>query len=127
MANVKTFLSAVGADAKKLFGWLGSSQGQTLISTGEAVVEAVDPALTGIVSIANTYLTEILKTENIATNAGAQSGTGVQKSAAVVSAVTPQVLAYAKAAGLPTLTAEQIQNAATAAVAFLNAFPAPTA
>jgi hypothetical protein len=119
--SFKSVLDTIGGDAKKVFAFLGSQPGQAVISTGEAVVEAVDPALTGLITLFNTYLTEALKVQTIATAAGAQTGLGVQKLTAVVTAVTPTVLAYAKTAGLATPTAEEIQNQANAAVAFVNA------
>jgi hypothetical protein len=125
MAGFKSFLSAIGNDVKKVFAFISSPAGQTIIQTGEGVAEAIDPGLSGLFNIANTYITEAVKTEAIATAAGQQSGSGTQKLAAVTSAVTPTVLAYAQQAGLATPTATQIQNAANAIVAFLNAFPPP--
>jgi len=123
MATFKSVLSVIGADAKKVFAWVGGP-GAAVITSGEAIVEAVDPGLTGIINLANTYLAEVLKTEALATAAGAQSGTGMQKSAAVVAAVTPAVVAYAQAAGLPAPTAAEITAAANGIVAFLNALNA---
>ena len=120
MATFKSVLSVIGGDAKKVFAFLSSSKGQAVISTGEAVVEAVDPALTGLIGLFNTYLTEALKVETISAAAGAQTGSGLQKAAAVVAAVTPQVLAYAQTAGLAAPTATEIQNQANAVVAFAN-------
>ena len=119
--SFKRVLETVGGDAKKVFAFLGSKPGQVVILTGEAVIESVDPALTGLISLFNTYLAEALKVEAISAAAGSQDGSGVQKLAAVVTAVTPTVLAYAKTAGLATPTAEEIQNQANAAVAFVNA------
>ena len=124
MASFKTVLSEVGSDVKKVFAWVGSSKGQAVVAAGESVVETVDPALTGIINLANTYITEAVKTEALATAAGQQTGTGTQKAAAVLTSVTPAVLSYAQQAGLPTPTATQIANANTAIVAFLNAFQA---
>jgi hypothetical protein len=121
-----SFLSALGKDFKSVFTWLGSAKGQAVISTGEAAVEAVVPAATGIITIANNWLTEIIKTETIAAAAGQQTGSGVQKSAAVISAVTPEVLAFATANKLPAPDATTMQNATNALVAFLNAFGAPS-
>lgn len=115
-------LSSIGKDAKAVFTWLGSSKGQALITTGEGVAEAIVPQLTGIINIANTYLTEAIKTESIAAAAGVQTGSGTQKSAAVLSAVTPVVLAYAQQAGLSAPTSAQLSAANDAIVAFLNAF-----
>jgi len=120
----KSVLTVIGADAKKVFVWVASPKGQAVIHTGEAVAEAIDPGLTGLINLSETYMQEIIKTEALAAAAGAQTGTGVQKSAAVVSAVTPAVIAYAKEAGLPTPTADQISKASDAMVAFLNSLAA---
>jgi len=117
----KSVLSTFGGDIKKVFEWVGSAKGQAVVASGEAVVEVIDPGLTGIINLANTYITEALKTEALAAGAAAQNGTGTQKLAAVTAAVTPSVLAYAKAAGLAVPTATEIQNAADGIVAFLNA------
>ena len=48
----------------------------------------------------------------------------MQKSEAVVAAVTPAVIEYAQAAGLPAPTAAEITAAANGIVAFLNALNA---
>lgn len=122
--SFRSVLQKIGADAKSVFSWVGSAKGQAIIGAGEAVIEGVDPALTGLFSLANTYISEAVKTEALAAAAGTQTGSGVQKLAAVTSAVTPQVLAYAKAAGLPTPTADQISAAANSIVSFLNALQA---
>ena len=119
--SFKSVLSVIGADAKKVFTWIGSSQGQSVIGTGEAVVEAVDPGLTGLITLANKYIQEAVKVEALSAAAGAQTGTGVQKAAAVTSALTPTVLLYAQQSGLAVPTATEIQNASNAIVAFLNA------
>lgn len=122
--SFKSVLSTFGGDVKKVFSWVGSPQGQKIIAVGEATAETFDPALTGLFNIANVYMAEALKTEALAAGAGVQNGSGAQKLTAVVAAVTPSVLAYAKQAGLPTPTADEIQNAANAIVSFLNALNA---
>ena len=127
MASFKSVLSAVGADAKKVFAFISSPKGQAVIATGETAIEVVDPAASGLVSLANAGLTEILKVEGLAAAAGQQDGTGSQKLAAVVQAVTPEVLAYAEKSGFPNPSGEQIQNAVNALVAFGNALSAEPA
>lgn len=117
----KSLLGTLGTAFKDVFKWLGSPTGQKVIGTGEAIVEAIDPGLTGIINIANNWLTEIVKAETLATAAGEQNGSGVQKAAMVTSAVTPEILAFAAQHGLPTPTAAKIQVANDALVAFLNA------
>ena len=118
-----SILNTIGADVKKVFAWIGSPQEQSLIATGEAVVETVYPPATAIISIANTYLTEAIKAEALAAAAGVQNGSGTQKAAAVLNAVTPQVIAFAQQYGLAAPTSAQLNAANTAIVAFLNAFP----
>jgi hypothetical protein len=125
--SFKSVLETVGADIKKVFSWVGSPAGQAVIKDAGAVVVAVDPALSGIVTLAENYITQAFTVESLAAGAGEQNGTGVQKLAAVVAAVTPTALAYAAQAGLPTPTAADIQNQANAIVAFLNAIPAAPA
>jgi len=120
----KSVLSAIGSDVKKVFDWISSPQGQQLIATGEGVAVAVYPPAAGLVAIGNAILTEAIKVEALAAGAGAQSGSGAQKLAAVTSAVTPEILAYASQQGLNQPTAAEIQTAVSAVVAFLNAFPA---
>jgi hypothetical protein len=116
-----TVLNFLG-DIKKVFTWLGSPTGQKTIATGEAVVEAVYPPATGLINIANGWLAEIIKTEAIATAAGAATGSGKQKAAMVISAESPQIMAYAQQHGLAIPTADQISKANDALVEFLNAF-----
>lgn len=124
MASFKSVLEAIGSDVKKVFAWVGSPAGQATLAAGEATAEAIYPPATGLINLANTYITEAIKTEALAAGAAAQNGTGAQKLAAVTASVTPAVLQYAQQAGLPTPTAAQIQTAANGIVAFLNAFSA---
>jgi len=117
-----SFLSAFGNDVKKVFGWLGSPKGQAIIGTGEAVLEAVDPALDGVVTLTNTWLQEIYKAQALATAAGATGTLGnTGKAAMVLNAVTPQVMAFLKTQGLAPANSTQLQAANDALVAFLNA------
>jgi hypothetical protein len=119
-----SWLSTLGNDVKKVFKWLGSSKGQAILSTGEGVVEAIDPALDGVVNLTNTWLQEIFKAQALATAAAANATGGAQKSAIVLNTVTPQVIAFATAQGLPVPTGVELQNANNALVAFLNALGA---
>ena len=118
----QTLLQAIGKDIKGVFAWLGSSKGQAVIATGESLVETVVPQATGIINIANSWMSEIIKDEALAAAAGSQDGTGTQKASAVLTSVTPQVLAFFQQHNLPAPTAEQIENANNALVQFLNAF-----
>ena len=116
-----SFLSAFGNDVKKVFGWLGSPKGQAIIGTGEAVLEAIDPALDGVATLTNTWLQEIYKAQALAVAASAGATGGAQKSALVLNAMTPQVLAFLKTQGLAPANSTQLQAANDALVAFLNA------
>lgn len=122
-----SFLTKLGADVKKVFEWLGSTKGQAVIAAGEGVVESVYPPATGIINLANTWLTEIIKSEALAAGAAQQTGTGVQKAAIAIDAVTPQAITFAAAHGLPAPAAAELSKANDALVAFLNAFGAPKA
>jgi hypothetical protein len=116
-----SILNKIGADFKAVFSFLGSSKGQAIIQTGETVAVSLG-APAALINVANNWLTEIIKAETLATAAGSQTGTGTQKAAAVLSAITPQVLAFAQAQGVSAPTADQIATANTALVSFLNAF-----
>lgn len=135
-----SFLSSLGKDFKAVFSWIGSAKGQATIATVEgattAVVAAVNPgaglAMEGIEDLVNVALKQIVTVETVAAAAAAQTGTGAQKLAAVVSAVAPQVGTTLKTLGVATPTDTQVQSISTVVanslVAILNAFPpAPTA
>lgn len=116
-----SFLSTIGKDIKGVFSWLGSSKGQTVIQTAGAVVVAIDPALAGIVSLTESWITKVISTEALAVAAGQQSGSSATKAAAVLNAMQPEITKY-----FPNSTAAQLQDANTALVAFLNALGTPT-
>lgn len=136
MASFKSFLSEIGTKAKAVFVWLGSTQGQATIATVEgatdAVVTAVDPvagvALAGIEALVNNALKQVVSAETLAVAAAAQSGTGAQKSAAVVTAVAPQVSTILQSLGVKQPAASQVQTisqvVATSLSSIVNAFPA---
>lgn len=120
--SVKSVLDKIGSDFKAVFTFLGSPTGQKIVSTGEAVVEAIVPGTAGAITLANNWLTEIVKTQALATAAAAESGSSTQKAAATLAAITPQALQFAQVNGLPAPTATQLAAANDALVAFLNAF-----
>jgi hypothetical protein len=124
MAGFKTFLETLGADAKKVFSWVGTPKGEATITAvegaGEAVVDAVDPALAAINPLITNWTQEIFKAEALATAAGAQTGTGTQKAADVAESITPQVVAFAQQYGLNAPTAADINTINTALVTVLN-------
>lgn len=115
-----SFLSAVGKDFKAVFTWLGSTKGQTVIKTGEAVITTIEPGLAGIVGLVDSWVEKVIATETLAAAAGQQEGSGLTKAAAVINAIAPQVELL-----FPAATAAQIAAANTAIVAFLNAFETP--
>lgn len=122
--SFKSVLETIGTDVKKVFAFVSSPQAQAVLQAGEGVVETAFPQITGVINLANNYITEALKTEALAAGAAQQNGSGTQKLAAVATAVTPQALAYAEANGLPAPTAAQIQAQANGIVAFINAIAA---
>jgi len=135
MANkFVSFLDKIGADAKKVFGWLGSTQGQQTIQAAEGLAEAgaavaapaAAPEIDAAIALGNAWMEKAITVETVAAAAGEQSGSGVQKAAAVASAVAPYIAEYEKAAGASALTQEQIAAANNAIVAFLNALSAPS-
>ena len=118
-----SWLGTVGKDIKAIFSWLGSTKGQNLVAAGEAVAESVGfPA--AIINVTNYWLGKVMTIESVAAAAGQQEGSGTTKAAAVLADVTPQVIAIAKANGLPVPTADNISKANDALVAFLNALGA---
>jgi len=139
MASFSSFLSAFGKDFKAVFSWLGSPAGQATVTgvetTTVAVATAINPvaglAIAGVEALINTALKEIISIEAVAAAAGSQTGSGTQKAAAVIAAITPQVSTLLTSVGVATPTATQVQTVATAVnnglVAVLNAIPATPA
>lgn len=132
-----SFLSTVGKDFKAVFSWLGSTQGQNTITAVEAgtntIVALVNPAaavaLTGIEALINAGLKQVVSIESVAAAAGSQTGTGAQKSAAVIAAVTPNVASFLQSIGVTSPTSTQVQTIATtlgnSLVTVLNSIPTP--
>jgi hypothetical protein len=115
-----SFISAIGGDIKKVFGWLVSTKGQAIITAGEGAVEDVWPAATGLINIVNKWMAKAITVEGVAEAAGQASGTGAQKSAIAIADLTPVILADAKSAGLPTPDATKIQQVNDAVVNIIN-------
>jgi len=118
MASFKSILSDIGRGLKKFF-----SLADDIAKDVEPIVDAVFP---GIAGLYNATVTEVGNAETAAIAAGAQSGTGAQKLAAVVAAITPTFTQYAAQNGLPAPTTAVITNYVNAVVASLNAIPAAT-
>ena len=135
--SFKSFLSAAGHDFLAVFSWLGSKQGQTTVSgvetaaavIGTAINPAVGASITGVEALINAGLQQVLQMEASAAAVSAQSGTGAQKSTAVIATLVPQAAALLESMGVSNATAEQVQALATAIsnglVSILNAIPAP--
>ena len=118
MASFKTILDDIGHGFVKVF--------EIAVEAAQVAEPLVDVILPGWSALFSGAVAEAAQVEALATAANKQSGTGPQKLALVVAAVTPSVLAYAEKNGLPTPTAEQITAFVNAAVAALNALPAAT-
>lgn len=116
MASFTSILSDIGNGLKKFFA--------KAIPLAEAVAPIVDVALPGVAGLYNATVTEVANAETAAIAAGQQNGSGPQKLAAVVAAITPTFAAYAKQQGLPAPTQTVLQNYVNAVVASLNAIPA---
>jgi hypothetical protein len=118
MASFKTILSDIGNGLKKFF-----SMADVIAKDVEPIVDVAFP---GIANLYNTTVTEVGNAETAAIAAGAQNGTGAQKLAAVVTAITPYFTQYASQNGLPAPTSAVITNYVNAVVASLNAIPTST-
>lgn len=127
-----SFLATVGKDFKAVFAWLGSSGGQAVVAGAEGAAEAVAtaagvgaPVATGI-SLLNNWITEAIKTESLAAAAVAQTGTGTQKAAVVLTAMVPELTSYLQAQGI---TSSNVTSQATAinnaVVNLLNTLTSP--
>lgn len=114
-----SFLSALKGDIKKVFGWVGSPKGQAVVAVVEKAAEDAFPAATGAINLLNSWGTEIFKVQSMAEAASA-TGSSTQKATAVLSTITPQVLSFAQANGLPAPTAVSIQKINDNIVEVLN-------
>lgn len=116
MASFTSILSAVGNGLKKFFG----------VATEAAVAAepVIDVVFPGIAPLYNLTVAEVVKAESVAIAAGQQNGTGQQKLALVVQAITPVFQEYAASTGIPSAQqAQTITNWVNAVVASLNAIP----
>lgn len=120
--SFKSVLDKIGAGFEDVFTFIGSAKGQAVIATGEGLVESFAPGAAGFIQLLNAWGTEVIKTQALATAAGKASGSGAQQAAAVLAAITPQALAFAKAQGIANPSDAQLQAANNALVAFANAF-----
>lgn len=118
MASFKSILSDIGNALKKFF-----SEADKIAAVAEPIVDTAFPGISGLY---NATVTEVGNAETAAIAAGAQSGSGAQKLAVVVGAITPTFTQYAQANGLSTPSTAVITNYVNAVVASLNAIPAAT-
>jgi hypothetical protein len=119
MASFKSILSDIGNGFKKFFG--------IAVTVAQDAEPIIDIAFPGISSLYNLTVTEVAKAEAAALAAGQQSGTGAQKLAMVIEAITPVFQQYAASSGIPTASqTATITNWVNAVVASLNVIPAAT-
>lgn len=118
MASFSSILSAIGHGLKVFF--------SGAVKVAVAAEPIVDIAFPGIAVLYNTTVAEVAKAEAAAIAAGQQNGTGQQKLALVIAAITPVFEDYAKQTGIPTANqAQTIEQWVNAVVASLNAIPSP--
>ena len=118
--SFKSILSDIGTGIKKVF-----TVGVTVATEAEPFVDLAFP---GVAPLFNSIVQQVGLAEASAAAAGAESGTGPQKLALVLKAIEGSVAEYEATNKLTTpLTQDQIEAAANAVVAFLNALPANTA
>src|SRR5258708_21663508 len=114
----KSFLSAVGNDAKSVFSWVASSKGQATITSIEGtsvlIAGAINPVfgvgLAGIEGPINPGLKHVISIETLAAAAAQQSCTGGQKLGALITAISPNVASLLQSLGVSNPTAAQWQN-----------------
>lgn len=104
-----SILTDVGNGLKKFFG--------VAVNVATAVEPFVDTLFPGVAVLYNSVLAEVAKAEIAAVAAGQQSGTGAQKLALVIQAITRQ---------FPQYTPAQLTIIINGVVAGLNEIPAPT-
>ena len=117
MASFKSILDDIGHGFKVFF--------EVATKAAEVAEPVIAIAFPGISGLYDATVNEVVNAENAALAAGAQSGTGPQKLAMVVAAVLPTFQTYAVQNNMPTPTIATITAWVNAAVASLNAIPAP--
>lgn len=125
-----SFLSKIGTAFKDVFAFLGSPKGQAVVAATEGVAETVATAVgagvpvQGALALINSWGSEIIKTEALAAAAGQQTGSGLQKAAAVLTAITPQATAFAASQGAPAPTLAALTTINTSLVTAFNTLTA---
>jgi hypothetical protein len=113
-SGISTFLQHVGSFFKTLF-----VDATKVAQSAEPIVDLAFP------SVANLYNFTVQQASLAETAAQGASGSGAQKLAAVIAAVTPYATSALQANGVPAPTSAQITAYVNAVVASLNALPAP--
>ena len=116
MSGFSSLLQHVGKFFKVIF-----SDATKVAEIAEPVVDIAFPA------VASLYNFTVQQAALAETAAEGAKGSGAQKLAAVIAAVTPYAVASLKADGVPEPTTAQITAYVNAVVASLNALPAPVA
>jgi len=116
-SSFTTILSHIGSFFKSFF--------DKALPIAKAIEPVIDVALPGIAGLYTATVALVTNAEMTATAAGSQAGTGPQKLAMVISALTPIATQYFKDQGI-TVEESHITNWVNAVVASLNAIPAPT-
>lgn len=114
--SIKSILDDVGSALKTFF--------TGAVKVAEAVEPFIDLAFPGLAALYNATVAAVAGAEASAALAGAQTGTGAQKLALVVSSIETSFNAYWKSIGNTTTpTQAQIEAYVNAVVASLNAIP----
>lgn len=140
MAGFKSFLSAIGHGAQSVIKYFASPAGQKTIQVAEGAAVAVGTlvggpglgaGIAGVELLINKGFAGVINVEATAATLGAQSGTGVQKGAAVAAALAPQVEQLLKDLGYDNPKADQVEQIAdlvTKSIAdIVNSIPPPAA
>lgn len=114
MASFNSILGNIGHGFKVFF--VGATH------VAQVAEPIIDIAFPGIAMLYNTTVNAVINAENAAIAAGAQSGSGPQKLALVVSSIEDAYNAYAKANGIVPIPAN-VTAWANAVVATLNSIP----
>ena len=115
--SFKSILSDIGHGIKNVF-----DAGQIAAKAAEPFVDLAFP---GVAPLFNSIVQQVGMAEAAAAAAGAENGTGAQKMALVLKSIETSIANYEKTNNLATpMTQVQIEAAANAVVAFLNALPA---
>jgi hypothetical protein len=134
----KSFLSSVGHKAEVVLKYVASPAGQKTVQIAEAAAVTVGTAvggpalgasIAGVELLINKAFTGVINMEATAAALGAQSGTGLQKGAAVAAALSPQVEQLLKTLGYDNPTADQVEliaNQVSKSMAdIVNSIPPP--